>query len=293
MTVHRLLTTAALSLLCLLGLAACGGGDSGDSKSEVVTKANEICSQAEQQSRAYSEDHDQPQSPEQVNAALTEDAKITKQAADKLDAAEPARGRQGELRHLRGLTAKERRSLRPAGQRLEERRRQAFLDSSDQLLDKTDDAKKSADAYGLTDCPYSTVAAFYGGQSNDGGGGTDTSADTGGEATIGNWIGRVTQYGPGNKTYRYNVHMNINQMQEAAIAGTIRYPSFPCSGQLQLQRQSGDRSVFRERITSNIKECTAGGTIVTTANGDRLSWRWVGKNAAKNVEVLGSLQRRD
>lgn len=287
------IATVALGLLCLLGLTACGGGDSGDSKAEVVTKANEICSQAEQQSRAYTEDHDQPQSPEQVNAALAEDARITKQVADKLDELDPP---EDGKENFDTFVASQQKSAALYDQQVNASKTgddKEFLNSSEQLLDKTDDAKKSAEAYGLTDCPYSTVAAFYGGQSEDGGGGSDTSADTGAEATIGRWIGRVTQYGPGDKTYRYTVHMNVNQMQQGAIAGTIRYPSFPCSGQLQLQRQSGDRSVFRERITSNIKECTAGGTIVTTANGDRLSWRWVGKNEAKSVEVLGSLQRRD
>ena len=146
----------------------------------------------------------------------------------------------------------------------------------------------------MTDCPYSTVAVFFARKSDQGGGSDSGTTDTSASGDIiGDWIGRVTQYGPGNKTYRYNVHMNINQLEPGAVAGTIRYPSFPCTGSLQLSRQSGDRYVFKERITSGASRCTAGGTIVTTVTGERLSWRWVGKVGGEAVEVLGSLQRRN
>jgi hypothetical protein len=104
----------------------------------------------------------------------------------------------------------------------------------------------------------------------------------------------VTQYGPGNKSYRYPVEMNIEQLEPGAESGTIRYPTFPCRGQLQLSRSSGDRYVFKERISaSGVDRCTAGGTIVATLSGARLAWRWVGDVGDTRVQVLGSLRRNE
>lgn len=287
-----------VAMLCVAGLAACGGGDDGNSKSEVVTKANEICSSAEQQARAYADDRDPPQSPEEVNAALSEDARIAQEASDKLDELEPP---DEDKESFDTFVVSEQKSAGLYKTQVEASKsgnNEQFLTSSEELLDKTDDAKKSAEAYGLTDCPYRPVAVFFARESDSGNqdSGTTDNSDASGEsnsdATLGQWIGRVTQYGPGNKTYRYNVHMNINQLKPGAVAGTIRYPDIPCTGQLQLSRQSGDRSVFKERITGGTSRCDVAGTIVTTVSGERLSWRWVGRLNGKPVEVLGSLQQR-
>jgi hypothetical protein len=98
----------------------------------------------------------------------------------------------------------------------------------------------------------------------------------------------VTQYGPGDETSEYPVEMTITAADQGADAGTTDYPTIPCSGELQLSRGEGQHFVFRERITSNRKRCSDGGTISVTVSGDSMSWRWVGAEA----EVLGTLTRQ-
>jgi hypothetical protein len=103
---------------------------------------------------------------------------------------------------------------------------------------------------------------------------------------VGFWTGRVSQHGPGTTTLNYDVEMNITGSTPGAIAGTIRYPSLNCAGQLQLTRaQGGVLYIYREHITSGGGSCSAGGTIYATVLGGSMSWRWV----ATGIEVSGEL----
>ncbi len=102
---------------------------------------------------------------------------------------------------------------------------------------------------------------------------------------VGYWDGNVTQHGPGKTTLGYFVQMTTTDSTPGARAGTTSYDSLHCAGKLTLTSAQGVVHVYRERITSGLRQCGDGGTIYTTVLGGAMAWRWV----ATGIEVLGEL----
>ncbi len=101
---------------------------------------------------------------------------------------------------------------------------------------------------------------------------------------VGYWDGNVTQHGPGKTTLGYFVQMTTTDSTPGASAGTTSYDSLHCAGKLTLTSAQGVVHVYRERITSGLRQCGDGGTIYTTVLGGAMAWRWV----ATGIEVLGA-----
>jgi len=102
---------------------------------------------------------------------------------------------------------------------------------------------------------------------------------------VGYWDGFVTQHGPGKTTLEYFAQMTTIDSTPGASAGTTNYDSLHCAGRLTLTSAQGILHVYRERITSGVKQCGNGGTIYTTVLGGAMAWRWI----APGIEVLGEL----
>jgi hypothetical protein len=87
----------------------------------------------------------------------------------------------------------------------------------------------------------------------------------------GSFEGEVTQNDPPGT---YTV-----QMELYGSAGSINYPSFPCSGELTFERTDGTTYWYRERITRRPDLCVNGGLISIRRHalgGDtNWEWRWV------------------
>ncbi len=102
---------------------------------------------------------------------------------------------------------------------------------------------------------------------------------------VGYWDGFVTQHGPGKTTLEYFAQMTTVDSTPGVSAGTTSYDSLHCAGKLTLTSAQGILHVYRERITSGVKECGNGGTIYATVLGGAMAWRWV----VPGIEVLGEL----
>ena len=102
---------------------------------------------------------------------------------------------------------------------------------------------------------------------------------------VGYWDGNVTQHGPGKTTLGYFAQMTTTDSVPGASAGTTSYDSLHCAGKLTLTSAQGILHVYRERITSGVKQCGNGGTIYATVLGGEMAWRWV----VPGIEVLGEL----
>lgn len=280
---------ALLTAACAV-LVACGGGSGQLSKAQTIKRADAICQRASDQARQYQAGRLIPTSPEAVTAAIEEDTGIARQAESALKKLDPVSdGRESFDRFVAAQTGIVNANVAQlaATKSLD---REKFQTSSDDLLNATGDSNTAAREYGLGSCPYNPVSAQVGLQAKAQSG-TETS-QTGSESgggVVGQWSGRVTQYGPGPHTLSYDVQMKVTGSTPGEVAGTIRYPSLSCGGQLQLSSAQDTRFVYRERITFGRKECFDGGTIFATVSGDSMSWRWV----ARGSEVLGVLSRSD
>jgi hypothetical protein len=87
----------------------------------------------------------------------------------------------------------------------------------------------------------------------------------------GSFEGDVTQNDPPGT---YTV-----QMELYGSMGSINYPSFPCSGELALERTDGSTYWYREHITRGTDRCVDGGLISirrhTLGGETNWEWRWV------------------
>jgi len=263
------------------GIGACGGGDddNGQSGGDPVAKANRICRNATSRAGSYARTHPSPKKASEVDVALQADSAIADDLAAKLGSIDASKGSD-----LARFVAAERESASLSPQEVAAaaaRDPKRLVAAGERLLAVTGRAKTAAEGAGLSDCPSQPVSVFYARSS-----GGPPSQDTG--DARGTWTGGLTQYGPGDTTSRYRVRMTIRALTSGAPAGTIAYPSLHCGGKLRLSRASGQRYVFRERITTGRKLCFDGGTIIATVAGDGMSWRWVGTTS----EVLGRLKRR-
>jgi hypothetical protein len=104
-----------------------------------------------------------------------------------------------------------------------------FRASVDALLAATGESKRAADAYGLEGCPYVPVAVQLDRRSARRAAGGGASDATG---VAGRWRGEVTQYQPGVRAARYPAVMEITSEKPGAVAGTIRYPTLRCGGEI-------------------------------------------------------------
>jgi len=281
-----------LTVTAVVAVSACGGG--GDDDSDSVAAANEICREATGSAEAYARDNEAPNTPKQIDAALAEDEKIAKRVASDLEDLEAPDENATEFEAFVDSQSQSAQLYADELQASRDGDPAQFSKAAEQLLDTTGSAKSSAEGAGLTDCPYTPVSVAFVRKQDDEADDREASINRPNQEAEtdirGRWTGRVTQYGPGDKTSRYPVQMNIRQLVPGAVAGTVRYPTYPCEGQLQLRRanENEGRYVFRESIRTGRRLCTAGGTISTTVSGQRLSWRWVGGD---DVEVIGSLAR--
>lgn len=279
---------AAFLLGACAMFAACGSGSGQLSKADTVKRADAICQRASDQARQYSAGRPIPTSPAEVTAAIEQDVSIARQAEGSLKKLNPvADGRESFDRFVAAQAGIVNANVAQlaATKSLD---RNEFQTSSDDLLNATGDSNTAAREYGLGSCPYNPVSAQVGlkVKAQAGAEAPATASESGG-GVIGQWTGRVTQYGPGHETLRYAVQMKVTGSTVGEVAGTIRYPSLSCGGDLQLSSAQGARFVYRERITYGRKECFDGGTIFATVSGDSMSWRWV----ARGSEVLGVLSR--
>jgi hypothetical protein len=270
----------ALAVTPLVTLAACGSGDKGQSRSDMIANANGVCDRAERKSEDYARERSSPQGQDQVRAALEADIRIADQAAKELDALDPGAEQKADFERyvaaLRGMSAGNREFVQAIGSNDSAGLRDARLHT----VEQTGRAKRAAVAYGLDACPYKNVAVQFANAAD---------AQKANRDPLGTWSGNVIQYGPGEHRSRYRTVMTVRDVSVAGgPAGSIDYPSFPCAGDLQFQGSKGNRYSFRERITSNAKKCTTGGRITATVAGERMGWRWV----RGGVEVLGTLRRR-
>jgi hypothetical protein len=281
-----------LAMLCVTAagatLGACGGASGKLSKAQTIKQADAICQRASDQARQYEAGRVLPTSPEAVIAAIEEDTGIARQAESALRKLDPvSEGRESFDRFVAAQAGIVNANVAQLDAS-KSRDRDRFQTSSDDLLNATGDSNTAAREYGLGSCPYNPVSAQVGLQAKaQSGTATSQTGSESGGGVVGQWSGRVTQYGPGHTTLRYAVQMNIVGSTPGEIAGAIRYPSLSCGGQLQLSSAQNNSFVYRERITFGRSECFDGGTILATVSGDSMSWRWV----ARGSEVLGVLSR--
>jgi hypothetical protein len=265
-------------------LAACGNSGTLDRR-ETIATVRAICGDATRRARAFAKEQPRVASPTGVSTAVAEDVRIARQVEErlrKLDLMAAARPGFEPFVDAQARVVKAN-SDQLAASRVRDPVR--FRASVDALLAATADSKKAAAAYGLKDCPYLPVAvqlerraarrAPHAGEPAPGG-------------IVGRWTGRVTQYGPGQKTESYPTAMTVTADDPGAAAGTIRYPSLGCGGDLQLLGVEASRHVYREHITSGRKRCYDGGTIFASVARGAMSWRWVGRGN----EVVGVLNRQ-
>jgi hypothetical protein len=267
-----------LALLLSAIVAACGGDEEETSltKAELVERSGAICERAARAAEDYARNHTRPQTPEEIQAALQEDARIARDAVRRLRALqadaddEPAFDRFIAAESAFATANGEQAAAVGANDEA------AFTASSESLLAEAERAKKAARSLGISECPWRPVSAVYANGPEGGGGGS----------LVGAWVGRVTQYESGEETSTYSVVMDITDTSRpGVVAGTTVYPRFGCGGDLTLSEASGSRYVLSERITSGQENCT-GGTIEAEVAGEELSWRWF----SEDVEVLGTLQ---
>ena len=272
-----------MALVSLI-LAGCGGGDKQQSRSDVITAANAICRQAAAQTQSYTTGRSAPDGDVQVRAALQKEVDIADAAVKQLEALDPTEEQKADfvrfVNGVRGIATGDREFITA----IANQDKPAVAKGSAAAVDALSKAKKGADAYGLDDCPYPPISARFGNQSRAAAERVAAAQDP-----IGSWSGPVTQYGPGSKRYHYRAIMTVRNVNTVgARAGSIRYPSFPCGGVLQLTRRHANRFVFIEHITSNPKTCPSGGRITSTVRSGTMEWRWV----RKTIVVLGNLERR-
>lgn len=274
---------AATALLPLLLLSACGdGGDDTQSRSEVIQKANAICRQATTQAKAYTADRSAPQGQVQVRAALQEDVDIANATVKRLEALKPAEEQKADFERfvsgLQGIAAGDAQFVKAIDDG------SAIKQASDDAVAAAGKSKQGAQAYGLDDCPAQTVSSEFGAKQKAAAVAIAAASDP-----IGAWTGRVTQFGPGSKTYHYRVLMTIRDVNTIGKkSGLIGYPSFPCAGYIQLTGRSRNRFIFREHIDSNQDKCPSGGRITTIVDSGTMEWRWV----RNGLVVNGTLKRR-
>jgi hypothetical protein len=280
----RAIGATTLLIAATAALAACGNSGALD-KRETIETVRAICGDATRRARAFAKDRPPATSPAAVSAAVAEDVRIARQVEErlrKLDLADAARPGFDRFVEAQARVVKANSDQLAASQARDPVR---FRASVDALLAATGDSKKAADAYGLRDCPYLPVAVQLERRT------ASQAPHAGGSASggiVGRWTGDVTQYGPGQKTERYPTVMTVTADEPGAVAGTIRYPSLGCGGELQLRGTEASRHIYREHITSGRKRCYDGGTIFASVSRGSMSWRWVGSGN----EVVGVLRRQ-
>ncbi|MEI2701150.1 MAG: hypothetical protein V9E83_01975 [Baekduia sp.] len=269
-------------VIALLGAAGCGSGDDGGplTRAEATAQANAICRAATAKINAYVEGTQAPSAPEETQAALRQDVLVARAASTALsELAVPADGRADFERFATGVS-----DFADANQTfvsaIDAKDRRGVQAGSRDAVAAGKEAEKGAKAYGLADCPPPTTATAFA----DKDAASAPSVDP-----VGRWTGEVLQTNADGKQYRYSATMTVAFVGErGVVSGTVRYPSFPCGGDIVYLRTDVDRFYFRERITSNESKCPSGGRIRATVRGDEMAWRWT----RGTIAVAGILKRR-
>lgn len=277
------LVTATVSVLLL---AACGSEskDSTLSRAEAVKEANAICREATTAITAYVADTAAPSGDAATIAALEQDVNTANTMSKKLDALRlPDEQRADFDRFTQGVRdfAESNGTFITA---IKGKDRRGVVVGSDGAVKAGKLAEDAAKAYGLTDCPPPTTATAFANKDK-----APAPEEAPAVDPIGSWSGTVTQVNADGKRYRYEAFMTVTGVSDVgAVSGTVRYPSFPCSGNIIYLRSDGDRFFFRERITAREDKCPSGGRIRATVSGDQMAWRWL----RGTIKVAGILKRR-
>jgi hypothetical protein len=88
----------------------------------------------------------------------------------------------------------------------------------------------------------------------------------------GRWVGTGYQF---DTQDTWTIDMTIRlDAKVGEKAGTIAYPSIPCSGELVRKPDVDGRFVVQERLTKNAGRCVDLGTIRVVCEGKNLEWKW-------------------
>lgn len=124
-------------------------------------------------------------------------------------------------------------------------------------------------------------------------------SDSGDATVLGNWRGKVTQYGPGDQRARYVVELSIDSTVPGEQGASSSYPRYGCDGALRVSSADDNQSValFREEIVRGKSRCygdkVAKVRVQLSSASDRLAWRWRGHSSKGTpIEALGTLRRR-
>ena len=284
---------APVALLALVLATGCGGGgdDSGPSKADIVRDTDEICVEAIDEAREYTRTKPAPKDAESVGRSVDETVRIAEAAVDRFEALKPPSDGQADFdEFLDGQTAglaankelaRQARSGTPA----------EFAQTGSGLVEIAGNIKRAGEAYGLEEpnkcarllMPFNVPAADEP---------TATAPGTRNTTGItGAWKGEGTETGPSGTRRRYPVEITITSLDPGSPAGTINYPSFPCSGTLRLDEKRGDAYVLDELIESGKRRCELNGRVELRRDGEQLSYRW-STQATRGLTVRGSLEAR-
>ena len=285
---------ATLGLLALLVAAGCGGDDdSGPSKAEIVKETDEICVEAIDEAREYTRNNPPPKPSEGPAKVIEETVRIGEDAVGRFEELDPpAEGKEDFESFLDGQTAAlatNRDLLREA----EASNPKGFADASRGLREEAEQIKSAGEAYGLEEAskcarialPIQVPAGAAAPPEGSAAGERNTTGITG------SWSGEGTETRDQGKLSRYPVEIEITSLEEGADAGSVNYPSFPCSGRLRLDERRGDAYIFDEEITANKSRCELQGRVQLSRNGERLSYRW-STPRTKDLTVRAELESR-
>lgn len=285
--------SAAAVALALLVAVGCGGGDddSGPSKADIVKDTDEICVEAIDEARRYTETNPPPKDAASVGRSVDETVRIAEGSVDRFEALKPPDDGQADYeRFLDGQTAalaankdlaRQARSGTPA----------QFAQTGRGLRELGANILRAGEAYGLEEAKKcaAIVMPF---SVPDPGEETATAPGTRNtDGITGSWKGEGSESGPGGTRRRYPVEITISSLAPGGEAGRINYPSFPCSGPLRLDEKRGETYVFDELIRTGRRRCELDGRVELRRDGERLSYRW-STAKTKGLTVRGLLEAR-
>jgi hypothetical protein len=245
----------------------------------VVAQVNRICEDASDEAREYSSTRPAPRNSRQVAAAVEKTVEIGEDAVDGFEKVEaPADGRAvfQEFVDAQKEALEANRAYEAAA---ESGDTEEFGRRGREILSLAKRIKKASDEYGLDTqkCARIPYPFTTGGGSSSGGGGgkVPTPGPAVSERDItGRWSGEATQRNKDGTGGSYRMSLTIKPVDPGAIAGKIRYPTYPCGGDIRFVRREGERYVFKELIRYGKRECDRDATIVVRPSGLRLAFRW-------------------